>query len=164
MVYCAGRRASAMLAPVAASTARRKNMRVVLSAIGLLGLAASGAVFAQAPAAAPAAAASQHASVAFEEAEISINNRAGADGYVRIRVTPVGGQAKDTTVDVLGRMGENDIAADIEKALVILLRGLPYEVKRGGESVRIRKAERTSPNFAVEIAFNTPNLGIVLKN
>lgn len=136
-------------------------MRTVFATIGVLTFMASGPVFAQA-AAAPAAAPA-HASVAFEEAQISINNRAGADGYVRIRVTPAGGQPLDTTVDVLGRMGENDIAADIEKALVILLRG-KYEVSRGGEDVRIRKPERSSPNFTVELAFNTPGLGIVLKN
>ena len=138
-------------------------MRKVLPAIGLLGLVATSAAFAQAPAAAPAAAAPQRAMVALEKADISINNKAGTDGYVRIRVIPVGGQPKDTTIDVLARMRENDIAADIEKALVIALRPT-YEVKRGGENVSIRKAERTAPNFTVEIAFNTPGLGIVLAN
>jgi hypothetical protein len=138
-------------------------MRTVLPAIGLLALVASGSALAQAPAAAPAAAAPQRANVALERADIRINNKAGTDGYVRIRVTPVGGQAKDTTIDILARMKENDIAADIEKALIIALRPT-YEVKRGGESVSIRKAEKTAANFSVEIAFNTPGLGIVLAN
>jgi hypothetical protein len=138
-------------------------MRTVLPAIGLLALVASGSALAQAPAAAPAAAAPQRANVALERADIRINNKAGTDGYVRIRVTPVGGQAKDTTIDILARMKENDIAADIEKALIIALRPT-YEVKRGGENVSIRKAEKTAANFSVEIAFNTPGLGIVLAN
>ena len=137
-------------------------MRTILPAIGLLAFVASGSVLAQ-PAAAPAAAAPQRANVAMEQAEISVNNKADTDGYVRIRVTPVGGQAKDTTIDILARMKENDIAADIEKALILALRPT-YEVKRGGESVSIRKVEKTAANFSVEIAFNTPGLGIVLNN
>jgi hypothetical protein len=106
----------------------------------------------------------QHPATPFEEAEIRINNRADADGYVRFRVQPVGGAPIETTVDVLSRMGENDIAGDIEKALTVAL-GSSYEVNRsGGESVRIRKADRDNANFTVEIAFNTPGLSILLGN
>ena len=132
-------------------------MRVPALPFGILlaGLVASGAASAQS--------AATHPMVAFEEAEISINNKAAADGYVRFRITPVGGQAVDLTVDILAKMRENEIADDITKALTLALRG-KYEVKGGGESIRIRKPEKTAANFTVEVAFNTPGLGITLAN
>lgn len=102
-------------------------------------------------------------STALSEARITINNRADANGYVVLRVTPVGGEARVATVDILDRMSENDIAADIEKELTIALRDT-YTVQRtGGENVRIRKADRdNTPDFVLEIAFNTPGLAITI--
>lgn len=99
------------------------------------------------------------------EATISVANRADSNGYVRFRVTPVGGQAIEAKVDVLDRMSENDIAADIEKELIIALADL-YTVERsGGENVRIRKLDRDNgPDFELEIAFNTPGLSITMQN
>ena len=97
------------------------------------------------------------------EARISVGNKADANGYVRIRLTPDGGQTIDVTVDVLERMNENEIAADIEKALIVAA-GNTYNVEvSGGENVVIRKADRdTGPDFELEIAFNTPGLSITM--
>jgi len=62
-------------------------------------------------------------------------------------------------------MSENDIAADIEKALILVV-GDSYRVDRGGgENVRIRKTDRdTSADFTLEIAFNTPGLRITIED
>lgn len=102
---------------------------------------------------------------AMSEARITVENRADANGYIRIRLTPVGGQAVDASIDILDRMSENDIAADIEKALIVAL-GNAYRVDRsGGENVRIRKADRdTGADFELEIAFNTPGLTITIRD
>ena len=99
------------------------------------------------------------------EATITVQNRADSNGYVMLRLTPVGGQPIEATVDVLDRMSENDIAADIEKELTIALAD-KYSVERGGgENVRIRKLDRdTGPDFELEIAFNTPGLSITMEN
>ena len=107
---------------------------------------------------------SQHRSTPFSVADITVQNRADADGYVRFRIHPVGGQAVETTVDVLQRMGENDIAADIEKALTLALPSAYRVEKAGGENVRIRKEDRAAADFTIEIAFNTPGLQILLSN
>ena len=107
---------------------------------------------------------SQHRSTPFSEADITVQNRADADGYVRFRIQPVGGQTVEATVDVLRRMGENDIAADIEKALTLALPSAYRAEKAGGENVRIRKEDRDAADFTIEIAFNTPGLQILLSN
>ena len=80
---------------------------------------------------------SQHRSTPFSEAAITAQNRADADGYLRVRVQPIGGQTVEATVDVLRRMGEN---------------------------VRIRKEDSGAADFTIEIAFNTPGLQILLSN
>ena len=61
-------------------------------------------------------------------------------------------------------MSENDIAADIEKELVVAL-GDGYRIDRGGgENITVRKANRENPDFTLEIAFNTPGLSITIEN
>ena len=107
---------------------------------------------------------SQHRATPLESARITIENRADADGYVRLKLTPEGGTEVEATVDVLRRMSENDIAADVEKALILIV-GDNYRVERtGGENVRIRKSDRdTTPNFILEISFNTPGLTITIR-
>lgn len=104
-------------------------------------------------------------STPLSEARITINNKADANGYVRLRLTPVGAEPMDTTVDILDRMSENDIAADIEKQLTVIVAG-KYRIDRtGGENVRIRKVDRDStPDFVLEIAFNTPGLSITIED
>ena len=131
----------------------RVGSRFLLSVVGSVLVAT--AVSAQAP----------HRATPLSEARITIENRARADGYIRLRLTPEGGNAVETTVDVLRRMSENDIAADIEKALTLVV-GEQYEVNRsGGENVRIRKADRdTVADFTLEITFNTPGLAITIQD
>jgi hypothetical protein len=61
-------------------------------------------------------------------------------------------------------MSENDIAKGIAAALDPVV-GPEYEVERtAGEHVKLRKASKTAPNFAVEITFNVPGFSILLEN
>ena len=108
------------------------------------------------------AAAQEHRGTFFEEAKITVNDRARADGYLRVRVQPENDVALEATIDVLKRMSENDIADGIAAALEPVL-GPDYEVdKDAGEHVKIRKARGDVPNFAVEIAFSAPGFSIIL--
>ena len=103
-----------------------------------------------------------HNSTFFEEAKITVNDRARADGYLRVRVQPENDVALEATIDVLKRMSENDIAKGIATALEPVL-GPNYEVdKDSGEHVKIRKAIRDAANFSVEIAFSAPGFSIIL--
>ena len=98
----------------------------------------------------------------FEEVKITVNERAGADGFLRVRVQPEGGEAREATIDVAKRMSENDIVKTLAQALGPAL-APDYEVDRdAGEHVKIRKAEREAPNFAVEITFSSPGFSIIL--
>lgn len=108
---------------------------------------------------------SAHPATPLSDARITVENRARADGYIRLRMAPQGGTVVETTVDVLRRMSENEIAADIEKALTLIVPD-GYEVNRGGgENVRIRKTDRdTVADFTLEIAFNTPGLRITIED
>jgi hypothetical protein len=124
-------------------------------ALALVGALAGGA-FAQAQdAAAPQ-------STFFEDAKITVNEGADADGFLRVRVRPEGGEAREATVDVSRHMGENEIAKAIARALEPAL-APDYEIdKDAGEHIKIRKADRAAPNFAVEITFNSPGFSITL--
>ena len=103
-----------------------------------------------------------HNSTFFEEAKITVTDRARADGYLRVRVQPENDVALEATIDVLKRMSENDIAKGIAMALEPVL-GPNYEVdKDSGEHVKIRKANRDVANFSVEIAFSAPGFSIIL--
>ena len=108
--------------------------------------------------------AAQPASTLFEEAKISVNERARAAGYLRVRVQPENGEAREATIAVEKRMSENDIAKGIAEALGAAI-GADYEVDRdAGEHVKIRKANRDVANFTVEIAFSAPGFAIILEN
>jgi hypothetical protein len=107
-------------------------------------------------------AAAEHTSTFFEEAKITVNDRARADGYLRVRIQPENDVALEATIDVLKRMSENDIAKGIATALEPVI-GPNYEVdKDNGEHVKIRKANGDAANFAVEIAFSAPGFSIIL--
>jgi hypothetical protein len=98
------------------------------------------------------------------EAQIVVQNRADANGTIRVTLTAQGGQPMVATINVLNNMSENDIAADIEKELIVLV-GAAYRVDRGGgENISIRKADREGPDFTLEIAFNTPGLSITIQD
>jgi hypothetical protein len=106
----------------------------------------------------------QAKSTYFEEAKITVNERARADGYLRVRTQPEGGEAREATIDVLRRMSENDIVKTLTAALEPVV-GPDYEVDRdAGEHMKIKKAERSTPNFSVEITFSAPGFAVILDN
>jgi len=106
----------------------------------------------------------EHKATFFDFAKISVNERARADGYLRVRVVPENGTPREATLDIHKRMSENDIAKGIAVALESKI-GPDYEVERtAGEHVKLRKASKGAPNFAVEITFNVPGFTIVLEN
>ena len=100
----------------------------------------------------------------FEEAKITVNERARAAGYLRVRIQPENGAPREGTLEIEKRMSENDIAKGIAEALSAAV-GPDYEVDRdAGEHVKIRKARRDVANFSVEIAFTAPGFAIILDN
>jgi hypothetical protein len=106
----------------------------------------------------------EHKTSFFDFAKITINERARADGYLRVRLIPENGAPREATLDIHRRMSENDIAKGIAAALDPVA-GPEYEVERtAGEHVKLRKADKKAPNFAVEITFNVPGFSIVLEN
>ncbi len=100
----------------------------------------------------------------FEEAKITVNDRAHADGYLRVRITPEKGAALEATIATQKHMSENDIAKTLAEALGKAA-APNYEVDRdAGEHVKIRKAKRETPNFSVEVSFTSPGFSIILDN
>jgi hypothetical protein len=98
----------------------------------------------------------------FEEAKITVNERARADGFMRVRVLPENGTPREATLAVEKRMSENDLARGLTDALNEVL-GPDYVAdKDAGEHVKIRKSEREAANFAVEITFNAPGFAVIL--
>lgn len=128
----------------------------------LLGFALAGVVAVCAAASAENAA--LPASSFFEEAKITVNERARATGYLRVRVTPENGEGREATIAIEKRMSENEIAKELGRALAAVI-GEGYEVDRdAGEHVKIRKAKRSAANFSVEISFSSPGFAIILDN
>jgi hypothetical protein len=100
----------------------------------------------------------------FDEAKITVNERARADGYLRVRIMPENGASREATIAVTKRMRENEIAKALAEALGAVV-GSDYEVDRdAGEHVKIRRANRDVANFALEIAFSAPGFAIILDN
>jgi hypothetical protein len=97
-----------------------------------------------------------------EEAKITVNERARADGFMRVRVLPENGVPREATLAISRRMSENDLAKSLAEALNGVL-GPDYAADRdAGEHVKLRKKERSAANFSVEITFNAPGFAIVL--
>ena len=130
-----------------------------MSALAAVAAGYSLAVFAQEPEEGPATV------TYFEEAKITVNARAKADGFMRVKLIPEGGgAAKEATVAISRRMRENELAKAIAEGLAAAL-APDYEAdKDAGEHVKLRKAKRDLPNFSVEITFNAPGFSIVLDN
>jgi hypothetical protein len=100
----------------------------------------------------------------FEEAKITVNDRAHANGYLRVRIVPEKGQAHEATIVTEKRMSENDIAKTLAEALKAQI-APDYRVDRdAGEHVKISKTKRDTANFSVEITFSSPGFAIVLDN
>ncbi len=98
----------------------------------------------------------------FEEAKITVNARAHADGFMRVRVVPENGAAREATFAIEKRMHENELARGITDALNTVL-APEYEAdKDGGEHVKIRRKTRDAANFSVEITFNAPGFSVIL--
>ena len=113
---------------------------------------------------ATAADAAEHPQTYFEEAKITVNERARTDGYIRVRVQPENGSVREATVELHKRMSENDIAKGLADALEPVL-SPDYKVDRtAGEHVKLRKVDKATANFAVEITFNVPGFAIILDN
>jgi hypothetical protein len=100
----------------------------------------------------------------FEEAKITVNSRAHADGFMRVRIIPQNGTALEAMFPIEKRMHENELARGIADSLNAVL-GPHYEAdKDGGEHVKIRKNKRDVANFSVEITFNAPGFSVILDN
>jgi hypothetical protein len=99
----------------------------------------------------------------FQEAKITVNARAKADGFMRVKLIPEGGgMAREATVAISRRMRENELAKAIAEGLDAAL-APDYEAdKDAGEHVKLRKSKRDLPNFSVEITFNAPGFSIIL--
>ncbi len=121
------------------------------SSIALIALALAGATAAQEPAA-----------TYFEEAKITINERARADGFMRVRVLPENGAPREATFAIEKRMNENELAGGIAKALNAVLAPDYSADKDAGEHVKIRKETRDAANFSVEITFTVPGFAVIL--
>jgi hypothetical protein len=105
-----------------------------------------------------------HKATYFEEAKITVNDRAHEDGFLSVRVQPENGAPREATVDLHKHMSENDIAKGIAMALEPVL-APDYKVARdAGEHVKIHKAKKAVANFSVAITFNSPGFSIILDN
>ena len=100
----------------------------------------------------------------FDEAKITVNARAHADGFMLVRVIPENGTALEATVAVPKRMNENELARTITDGLNAVLAPNYAADKDGGEHVKIKKEVRDAANFSVEITFNAPGFSIILDN
>ena len=104
------------------------------------------------------------ASTYFEEAKITVNERARADGFMRVRVIPENGTAREATLLIAKRMNENELARGIATALNTVLAPDYVADKDAGEHVKIKKETRDAPNFSVEVTFNAPGFAVILDN
>jgi hypothetical protein len=100
----------------------------------------------------------------FDEAKITVNARAHADGFIRVRVIPENGTALEATMPIRKRENENELARTITDGLNAVLAPNYAADKDGGEHVKIKKKARDTANFSVEITFNAPGFSIVLEN
>jgi hypothetical protein len=100
----------------------------------------------------------------FEAAKITVNARARADGFMRVRVIPENGAPREAMFDVLRHMNENDLASQIAIGLNKVLAPDYVADKDNGEHVKIEKKKREAANFAVEITFNAPGFAVILEN
>jgi hypothetical protein len=104
------------------------------------------------------------ASTYFEEAKITVNERARADGFMRVRVIPENGTPREATMAIAKRMNENELARGIADALNTVLGPEYVADKDGGEHVKIKKDARDAANFSVEVTFNAPGFAVILDN
>ena len=100
----------------------------------------------------------------FENAKITVNARARADGFMRVRIVPENGAPREATLAVPRRMNENELARGIAESLNTVLGPEYVADKDNGEHVKIQKKQRDAANFSVEITFNAPGFAVILDN
>ncbi|HEY3516870.1 MAG TPA: hypothetical protein VGL98_07455 [Gammaproteobacteria bacterium] len=98
----------------------------------------------------------------FDEAKITVNARAQADGFMRVRVIPENGTPLEATVPIRKRENENELARTITDGLNAVLAPAYAADKDGGEHVKLKKKTRDAANFSVEITFNAPGFSVIL--
>lgn len=98
----------------------------------------------------------------FDEAKITVNERARADGFMRVRVVPESGEPREATMAIEKRMNENELARGIADALNTVLGPQYVADKDAGEHVKIKKKARDAANFSVEVTFNVPGFAVIL--
>jgi hypothetical protein len=108
--------------------------------------------------------AAQPTSTYFEHAKITVNARARADGFMRVRVIPENGAPRDAMLAIARRMSENDLAKGIAESLNTVLAPDYVADKDNGEHVKIEKKQKGAANFSVEITFNAPGFAVILDN
>jgi hypothetical protein len=124
-------------------------------AVALAAIALAGSSYAQ-DAAQPA--------TYFDGAKITINERARSDGFMRVRVVPENGTAREATFAIERRMNENELARGVADALNTVLGPEYVADKDAGEHVKIHKKAKDAANFSVEITFNVPGFAVILDN
>ena len=100
----------------------------------------------------------------FDEAKITVNARAHADGFIRVRIVPENGTALEATMPIRKRENENELARTITDGLNAVIGPAYAADKDGGEHVKIKRKARDAANFSVEITFNAPGFSIILDN
>lgn len=106
----------------------------------------------------------QPTSTYFENAKITVNARARADGFMRVRVIPENGEPREATFGIARRMNENELAKNIAVSLNTVLAPEYVADKDNGEHVKIEKKQKGAANFSVEITFNAPGFAVILDN
>ena len=100
----------------------------------------------------------------FDEAKITVNARAHADGFIRVRLLPENGTPLEATMPIRKRENENELARTITDGLNAVIAPNYAADKDGGEHVKIKKKSHDAANFSVEITFNSPGFSIILEN
>ena len=100
----------------------------------------------------------------FDEAKITINARAHADGFIRVRILPENGTPLEATIQIRKRENENELARTITDGLNAVIAPAYAADKDGGEHVKLKKKSHDAANFSVEITFNSPGFSVVLDN
>ena len=89
--------------------------------------------------------------VYYEKARVVVDGQAEAHGSLAMTFTPLGGNGKSFTVNVLLKAKKKDVARDIHKELSIAA-GSAYKVKLDGDTIHISKTDKkTTPNFAMGV-------------
>lgn len=100
----------------------------------------------------------------FDEAKITVNARAQADGFMRVRILPENGAPLEATVPIAKRENENELARTITDSLNAVIAPTYVADKDGGEHVKLKKKGKDAADFSVEITFNVPGFSVILND